>query len=405
MPFRHLEQLHQLEYWQFAIFTTAASFIFMDSLTAGIALILVQFCVALVTAGVFLAMPSDKTTRYWALSGLLVACGLTIAILNGGAQRPFLVLNGIGMIVAGMICQWHGVQTFYKHKISSWGWGLGIAFYIAYALCLYLEVRPEYRVLLLTFTLIALLSMSLLALRRGKGDAPWTFVRALVQGGVLLEILDYAARLVVQISGQLPVKRTVFDIVTAYLIPLVGTVLFAIGLLLLYFERIVEENRHLATHDELSKLLNRRAIVEAGERELSLSCRLKRELTIAFLDIDLFKHFNDEFGHDAGDEVIVDVARILEQTCRNIDFVGRYGGEEFLIVLPGASRFDAAVIGERLVKAVRQYRFRGAYPVTVSVGMATLPHDDESCTWDGLMLRADAALYEAKDLGRDRYCA
>jgi diguanylate cyclase (GGDEF)-like protein len=380
----------------------------MDPLTAGIALILAQFCVALVMTGVFLATPTDKATRYWALSGLLVACGLIVAILNGRSPRTFVVLNGIALIIAGVIFQWHGVQTFYKHKMSSWGWSIGIGFYIAYALCLYLDVQPEYRSLLTTFTLILLLSMSLHALRRGKGDAPWTFVRGLVQGAVLVEIANYVTRFIVQIlqlAGELPTKPTTFDIVTSYLIPMVCTVLFAIGLMLLYFERIVEENRHLATHDELSKLLNRRAIVEAGERELTLSRRLKRELTIAFLDIDLFKHFNDEFGHDAGDEVIMDIARILEQTCRNIDFVGRYGGEEFLIVLPGANRVDAAVIAERLVNAVRQYRFRGAYPVTISVGMATLPHDDESCTWDGLMLRADAALYEAKDLGRDRYCA
>jgi diguanylate cyclase (GGDEF)-like protein len=211
--------------------------------------------------------------------------------------------------------------------------------------------------------------------------------------------------LIMQIMQMLPLTRSTFDIVISYMVPLVGTVLFSIGLLLLYFERTVEENRHLATHDELSKLLNRRAIVAVGERELMLSRRLHRELTVAFIDIDLFKHFNDTFGHDAGDTVIVDVARIFQLTCRNIDAVGRYGGEEFLIVLPGASRQDAAIIGERLVNAVRAYRFRGQHPVTVSVGLATLPKDDATCTWDGLILRADAALYEAKGLGRDRYCA
>lgn len=211
--------------------------------------------------------------------------------------------------------------------------------------------------------------------------------------------------LIMQMMDMLPLTRSTFDVITSYLIPMVGTVLFSTGLMLLYFERTVEENRHLATHDELSKLLNRRAIVTVGERELALSHRLQRELTIAFIDIDLFKHFNDEFGHTAGDHVIVDVARILERTCRNVDVLGRYGGEEFLIILPGANRDDAAVIGERLVSAVRSYRFRGEHPVTVSVGLATLPIDDKTCTWDGLILRADAALYEAKGLGRDRFCA
>lgn len=380
----------------------------MDPFTAGIALILVQFCVALVMAGVFLATPTDKTTRYWAMSGLLIALGVVVAVLNNRQPRPAFALNGIGLIIAGLICQWHGIQTFYQQKVASWGWGIGIAFFIAYGACFYFGTSFQYRSLLLAFTIFVLLGMSLYALRHGQHGTPWTFVRGLVQGGVLLMMLSYATRFVMltmQITGHLPLTRSTFDIVTSYLAPLVGTVLFSIGLMLLYFERIVEENRHLATHDELSKLLNRRAIVEAGERELALSRRLKRELTVAFIDIDLFKRFNDEFGHDAGDQVLVDVARILEQTCRNIDFVGRYGGEEFLIVLPGASRFDAAIIGDRLVNAMRPYRFRGAYPVTISVGMATLPREDDTCTWDGLMLRADAALYEAKGLGRDRYCA
>jgi diguanylate cyclase (GGDEF)-like protein len=380
----------------------------MDPFTAGIALILVQLSVALVMSGVFLATPTDRTTRYWAISGLLIASGVLVAVLNNRQPRPIFALNGTGIIIAGLICQWHGIQTFYRQKVAAWGWIIGIAFYIAYALCFYFRSSFEYRSALLAFTLLLLLGMNQRALLRGQGNARWTFVRALVQGGVLLLMLGYALRLgmlILQITHQMQLTGTTFDIVTSYLVPLVGTVLFTIGLMLLYFERIVEENRHLATHDELSKLLNRRAIVEAGERELTLSRRLKRELTIAFIDIDMFKHFNDRFGHDAGDQVIVDVARILEQTCRNIDFVGRYGGEEFLIVLPGASRSDAAIIADRLVNAVRQYRFRDTYPVTISVGMATLPHEDESCAWDGLMLRADAALYEAKDLGRDRYCA
>ena len=130
--------------------------------------------------------------------------------------------------------------------------------------------------------------------------------------------------------------------------------------------------------------------------------RLKRDLTVAFVDIDMFKHFNDEFGHASGDIVIADVSSILTETCRNIDLVDRYGGEEFLIVLPGVAGVDAATVGQRLVESVNRYRFLGVHPVTISVGLATLPA--ESCTWDQLIRRADAALYEAKSLGRNRYC-
>lgn len=159
----------------------------------------------------------------------------------------------------------------------------------------------------------------------------------------------------------------------------------------------------MATHDELSKLLNRRAIVPSGESELDLSIRLQRSLTVAFIDIDLFKRFNDEFGHAAGDTVLTEVAAILQNTCRSIDLVGRYGGEEFLVIMPSVDLNGAALVGQRLISAVRDYRFLGENPVTISAGLATLPLDG-NCSWAQLIRRADAALYEAKDMGRNRFC-
>jgi diguanylate cyclase (GGDEF)-like protein len=174
-------------------------------------------------------------------------------------------------------------------------------------------------------------------------------------------------------------------------------------LLLLYVERTIEKNRHMATHDELSKLLNRRAIVPSGESELDLSIRLQRSLTVAFIDIDLFKRFNDEFGHAAGDTVLTEVAAILQNTCRSIDLVGRYGGEEFLVIMPSVDLNGATLVGQRLISAVRDYRFLGEHPVTISAGLATLPLDG-NCSWAQLIRRADAALYEAKDMGRNRFC-
>jgi diguanylate cyclase (GGDEF)-like protein len=380
----------------------------MDPFTAGISLILVQFCVALVMAGVFLATPTEKSTRYWALSGILIALGVVVAVLNNRQPRLAFSLNGTGLVIAGLICQWHGIQAFYKQKVSYWGWGVGIFFYAIYTLAFILGSSFQLRSAFLSLTILLLIGLSFNAIREGQQGSRWSFVRSLALGAALLLMLSYMMRfgmLVMQMADMLPLTRSTFDVITSYMIPLVGTVLFSTGLMLLYFERTVEENSHLATHDELSKLLNRRAIVAVGERELAISRRLHRDLTIALIDIDLFKHFNDEFGHTAGDTVIADVSRIFEQTCRNVDVVGRYGGEEFLIILPGASREDAAIIGERLVAAVRCYRFLDKHPVTVSVGLATLPTNDDSCTWDGLILRADAALYEAKDLGRDRYCA
>lgn len=378
----------------------------MDSFTAGVALILVQFCVALVMAGVFFATPTEKCTRYWAMSGSLIALGVMITVLNSVAPRAFFLLNGTGLIMIGLIYQWHGILAFYKKHPPLWGWGIFLAFILALALLIYLEVTQMQRSILFSLTTLILLALSFHAVWQGQQGPPRSFVQILLQGAIVLMMASYVLKLGIaafHFYDAVPAKRSTFEVIAAYMVPTVGTVLFSIGLLLLYFERIIEENRHLATHDELSLLLNRRAIVAAGERELDLAVRLQRNLTVAFIDIDLFKHFNDEFGHSAGDTVITDVATILQQTCRTIDLVGRYGGEEFLIILPGVDRANAALIAARLLDAMRAYHFRGVHPVTISIGLATLP-TDAACSWSQLIRRADAALYEAKDLGRDRYC-
>ncbi|MGZ3252826.1 MAG: GGDEF domain-containing protein, partial [Burkholderiaceae bacterium] len=189
-----------------------------------------------------------------------------------------------------------------------------------------------------------------------------------------------------------------------YLVPLGGSLLYGTGLLLLYFERIVEEKHHLATHDELTGMLNRRAIVSGGEREVAMALRNHQPLTIAFVDVDFFKRINDNLGHEAGDIFLVEIAQLLKKTCRNIDLVGRYGGEEFCIIFPGVGHENATIVGERLLNAVRQYRFQNQYQMTVSVGLASLPENPKDRSWANLINRADAALYKAKDFGRDQFC-
>lgn len=377
----------------------------MHSLTAGIALVIVQFCIALVMAGVYFAAPHEKCTRYWSLASCLLALGIFIVIINNYAFNPAAILIGLGSILTGIILQWHGILAFYKQRITCFGWVVLAVALILLSIAVYLGASMQQRLLVVIPAIMILLASSLYSVWRGQGGLPRTFAQALVPAAIFILLVNNGARLGIasaQLAGTASPERSTLEILVAFVVPTAGILLFSIGLLLLYFERMVEENLHLATHDELSQLLNRRAIDAGGERELELSVRLKRPLTVAFIDIDMFKHFNDEFGHASGDIVLADVASILTDACRNIDLVGRYGGEEFLIVLPGMNREDAATIGQRLVEAVRRYRFLGLHPVTISVGLATLPA--EACSWDQLLRRADAALYEAKSLGRNRYC-
>jgi diguanylate cyclase (GGDEF)-like protein len=184
---------------------------------------------------------------------------------------------------------------------------------------------------------------------------------------------------------------------------LTGGILMGTSCVLRYFERVVHESNRAATHDELTGLLNRRALVANGEREIEVARRSCQPLAVAFVDIDFFKKINDQYGHDQGDLALREVAQVLRQNCRSIDLLGRYGGEEFCLIFPGDDHAGAMIVGERLLAAVRDDRISGLPQVTISIGLAVLDPRDVSQTWHGLVNLADVELYKAKHGGRDRY--
>ena len=378
----------------------------MDAITAGTALIVVQLCVALVMTGTFYTVRNEKCTRYWALSGAFAAIGVLLIVLNAGAPRYAVLIIGNNSLVFSVILQWWGLQTFYKVQPGKAGWVIGAAFFLLFGVLLLIGAGVPERALLSSIGILLVFSLCMFELWRGQ-EQRWTFAGRLTLGAGALLLAAFVFRLVaniLKVTQFLPNSNTSLGVAMVYLAPLAGTLLFSTGLILLYFERMVADKHYLATHDELTGLLNRRAIAAAGERDAEVALRLGRPLAVAFVDIDFFKKINDKFGHEAGDCVISEVARILKNTCRNIDLVGRYGGEEFCIILPGLGRESAALVGDRLVNALRKYRFRGEHPVTVSVGLALLPSEFGEPSWSGLVSRADKELYRAKAGGRDKFC-
>jgi two-component system cell cycle response regulator len=152
--------------------------------------------------------------------------------------------------------------------------------------------------------------------------------------------------------------------------------------------------------DALTGLPNRRAIVETLEEELQRSAREGTGLAVGMLDIDHFKRVNDECGHAAGDAVLCELARRMESVLRPYDSVGRFGGEEFLVVAPGVSSPELGDLLERLRGAASQAPFSvEAHDLVVTVSLGGAVHAGESM--DALIARADDALYEAKARGRD----
>lgn len=161
---------------------------------------------------------------------------------------------------------------------------------------------------------------------------------------------------------------------------------------------------HEALHDSLTGVLNRRAIITSLNKELSRIRRNNSSLCIGMCDLDHFKKINDEYGHQTGDDVLIEFTKIVRNNLREYDIIGRYGGEEFLILTPECEDSCYETVFQRLCDAVAESKIStrsGDLSITVSIGVAYATGESKV---DELLSKADAALYEAKGLSRNRVC-
>lgn len=171
-------------------------------------------------------------------------------------------------------------------------------------------------------------------------------------------------------------------------------------------ELVMIQAQEVAQIDALTFLYNRRVIVKELQDEVLRAERYKSQLSVSVVDVDRFKSVNDTYGHIAGDEVLRSLALQLKNHIRHPDAVGRYGGEEFLILLPSSDAKAATEQASRLCRQVRELRIpiqggSQSLSVTISLGIAQYQHGVD--TWDTLLNRADNAMYKAKSSGRDRW--
>ncbi|MDP2046614.1 MAG: GGDEF domain-containing protein [Deltaproteobacteria bacterium] len=168
--------------------------------------------------------------------------------------------------------------------------------------------------------------------------------------------------------------------------------------------KLRESLQNQAIHDPLTGLYNRRYLEETMDRELHRARRQQTFLGVVMMDLDHFKDFNDIFGHTAGDALLSAVANVITTGIRAEDIACRYGGEEFLLIMPGASLETTRERAENLRQSLKnlQVKYQGQLlkSTTISLGVAIFP--DHGLTAEEVIAAADAALYRAKQAGRDR---
>jgi len=188
-------------------------------------------------------------------------------------------------------------------------------------------------------------------------------------------------------------KSFIVNIILSALISLI------IGILAYILFRDMERFKHLAETDRLTGLFNKGKFNEVLKKEIERAKRYKRPLSLIIFDIDHFKRINDTYGHKVGDEVLRELAKVIKSIIRKTDFVVRWGGEEFVILAPETDLDGALKLAEKLRQTVEKHQFPTVKNVTISLGVAQ--YIDEE-TPEEFIIRADMALYKAKENGRNR---
>lgn len=285
-------------------------------------------------------------------------------LMTLGARR----LHHRGYMAWGATLLWGMMLLLIGEAIRLYGAGVGFEFYVGLALLvLHISAIPRSYKIVLSLLLLGVIGALLMSMHQGTPSvalspvvATWLLWVNLVLTGALF-----------------------------------GGVLMGLEGVT---ERLERAYRREALHDMLTGALNRRAIVAMAERWQ----RAKRPFAVVLLDVDHFKRFNDLHGHATGDAALCHLVNCLRQGLRDGDMLGRYGGEEFMLLLPGTSRVAAMAVAERVATIVRDQPLvlpDKSLGMTVSQGLAT---QDEAATLSAMIALADRRLYAAKGAGRDR---
>jgi diguanylate cyclase (GGDEF)-like protein len=353
--------------------------------------------------GAWLARAERAALAHWSAYAALSALTWSLLALNLGSPPPAAALIGVCAVIALR----RGIRLFIGKPFGWTAPALAVALVLAGGA---IGDEPDWRPLqaVLNFgVLSALYLATALDLRRhARDDLQWRFP-LLLSLPVLLGALAFGSRALRALVDPGSVlaqmnNHSALNVGSA-LSYIVLVLLMHATLTALVVSRLLSQLQRLARRDPLTGLLNRRGMHAALDRHAQLRRRAADTFSVLMIDIDHFKAVNDRHGHETGDRALTHVARLMTQVLGPADLLGRFGGEEFVVLLPAAAlaqaRAQAEVLRER-VRAQPLQLVAGPLPLSVSIGVAEWSGPPEDVA--RLLARADDALYRAKHQGRDR---
>ncbi|MCE1250275.1 MAG: GGDEF domain-containing protein [Comamonadaceae bacterium] len=331
----------------------------------------------------------------WALATTALCLTAATLAVPQRASPWLTVLLPNGLLTAAFAFTLQGLLRFHGQAVR-WRW-VWAPVPLALLLSVLLLAHPRLRAYSVTGVLLAQLLHFAWVMYRHWGATPGRGKYLFATGSTLLVLALGVRSLDLLHAGPE---------LTAPLLCLfcMAAVVSSMGSVLMSKERADARNHQLAYADELTGLHNRRAMGRYLVQQMAQARRARQPLSLMLLDIDHFKRVNDTHGHLTGDQVLTHVAQLLQASLRTQDVAGRWGGEEFVLLLPNTAAAGALVLAERLRSTIALTPFlapgQAPLPVTVSIGLHTLQDGlDESAA--DLLDAADQALYDAKDKGRN----
>jgi diguanylate cyclase (GGDEF)-like protein len=343
--------------------------------------------------------------RKWAVAMFLESVTWGLIAARGRIPDFFSVVVANGLLSAAFALILAAVYEFQQRRLPRWQYLVPIALTVLLASILQEHIRSRFvwDGIIYGFQ-IALIGRALISDTDTRSGSAWR----LLFGGVTILLLVLVMRAGFALFGHsdLAQPQNTLSLQPVQLIAFIATMSTALlgsfGFLLLVKERTDREFIHLAMTDSLTQVPNRRALTDYAER--SLARRTGLPMALLMIDADHFKQINDTHGHQIGDEVLCKLASLLSARLRGHDLLGRFGGEEFMVIAPETGTEGALALAESLRTIIASTPFttaKGVIPISVSIGISNCAATAKRALKD-MLAEADAALYDAKHTGRNK---